>query len=452
VKYFKLVVIALFLLPIGYYSDGSCQTPASQDDYFQSLFDSAKAGKAGWPSAGLDSFVIAVTDSIAGDAAEYTLQFVLSKKAFLALSRGGFSFFFPGGFDLSLVQSAEVLDNHAIRDYCVDHMKVSDRLLTLNLKRCHKKGRLECHPPDGAQVNVAVKLTHVGNPTEAGSYELGGLAFNKHGSIIAGPGFSQEFAIVPGPPVLPAIPVSEQRSKGKSEEQRSDTEIPEKEGQQGKKTFEDYLALARSFYAKKNYEAAQDMLNLIFDIDPWYAEALRLRDKIRSDVTSEISLNFEKARAAEREGQYVKALEAYDRILYLDPLNEMARTAKQRIAKDLDVTQQLNASILLFKAGRYVEARQRFSAVLAIDPSQPVALEYVKRIDQALAKPPTLEDLQKDKVIWQLYLDGLRYMRNEEYEKAIEVWEKVLQAYPNNSNTLENIEQARLRLQSEKGR
>ena len=41
-------------------------------------------------------------------------------------------------------------------------------------------------------------------------------------------------------------------------------------------------------------------------------------------------------------------------------------------------------------------------------------------------------------------------MRNQEYEEAIKAWEKVLQAYPGNENTLNNIEQARLRLLSEK--
>jgi tetratricopeptide (TPR) repeat protein len=166
-------------------------------------------------------------------------------------------------------------------------------------------------------------------------------------------------------------------------------------------------------------------------------------------MTLDMSRNFDSARVAEQQGQYLKALEAYERILDYDPSNESAEKGKLRVARNLDLTQQLNLAIDLFKAGKYELARQRFSAVLTIDPVQPVALEYLKRIEQALAKPPTLEDIQKDKAIWQLYLDGLRHMRDKDYEKAIEAWEKVLQAYPNNSNTLNNIEQARLRMQSE---
>ena len=67
-------------------------------------------------------------------------------------------------------------------------------------------------------------------------------------------------------------------------------------------------------------------------------------------------------------------------------------------------------------------------------------------------KPAILQQLHKDKVIWESYLDGLRFMRNKEYDKAIEAWNKVLEVYPNDVNTLNNIEQARLRQQSEESR
>ncbi|MFQ6008135.1 MAG: PorV/PorQ family protein [Candidatus Zixiibacteriota bacterium] len=217
-----------------------------------------------------------------------------------------------------------------------------------------------------------------------------------------------------------------------------------------KKTCENYLAQAQSFYAKNYYTAALDMLDLIFDIDPIHPAAQKLKFEIEKAMSSDINLNLEIAVVAEREGQFLKALEAYERILGYDPTNQKAQEGKTRVAKKLDLMQQLNRGLELFKSGKYAQARYLFRAVLAIDPVQPVAAEYIKKIDQALAKPPTLEDIQKDKVFWQLYLDGLRYMRNKEYQKAIEAWEKVLQAYPNNSNTLDNIEQARLRLQSEK--
>ncbi len=214
-------------------------------------------------------------------------------------------------------------------------------------------------------------------------------------------------------------------------------------------TINNYYTQAKSFFAKKYYAAALDMLNLIFDIDKNHAGARKLKLEIEDAITSEIAVNREVARVAEQEGDYLTAIEAYTRILELDPGNVEIQKAKKAAAQHIDLTRQLKRGIQSFKQGRYGDARQRFGAVLAIDPTEPVALEYIRKIDKALAKPPTLEDIQKDKVIWQLYLDGLRYMRNKEYQKAIEAWEEVLQAYPNNSKTLDNLEQARLRLKSQ---
>ncbi|MGH8016109.1 MAG: hypothetical protein ACREBV_07960, partial [Candidatus Zixiibacteriota bacterium] len=64
--------------------------------------------------------------------------------------------------------------------------------------------------------------------------------------------------------------------------------------------------------------------------------------------------------------------------------------------------------------------------------------------------PTSLEVIQADANIWPFYLEGLKFMRDKEYQKAIDAWEKVLKVYPNSIDTQNNISQARLRLQSEK--
>ncbi|UCE25649.1 MAG: PorV/PorQ family protein [Candidatus Zixiibacteriota bacterium] len=215
------------------------------------------------------------------------------------------------------------------------------------------------------------------------------------------------------------------------------------------KSIENYYTQAEAFFSKKYYVAALDMLDLIFDINPNYVEASDLKLTIEDAITEDIAEQFDKAEQAERDANPVLALEAYHRILELDPQNERASAAHQRLAASLDVAQQLNKGIDHYNAGEYEEAEAAFSAVILSDRENPVAIEYLKKIDSMEERPTTLEDLQRNKEVWQHYLDGLRYMRNKEYQKAIDSWNRVLEVFPNNVNTLNNIEQARLRLQSE---
>ena len=116
------------------------------------------------------------------------------------------------------------------------------------------------------------------------------------------------------------------------------------------------------------------------------------------------------------------------------------------------MARQLNVGIELFDKGRLQEAARRFVAILKINPNEKQARDYLRRIREAQITATTLEELQKDKVAWQSYLDGLHFMRSKEYQKAINAWEDVLKKYPNSPDTKRNLEQARLRLQSEAGR
>lgn len=216
------------------------------------------------------------------------------------------------------------------------------------------------------------------------------------------------------------------------------------------KYIETYYTQAQNFYVRKYYPAALDMLELILDVEPEHEQAYALKNIIMGTILNEISESFENARTARQNGELVKAIELYTRILYLDPDNNRAQREMEVIAPRIDLAGQLNNGMELFRQGKFDEARKVFNTVLAASPDEPVAREYLSRMNTSPERSSTLEMIQRDRNIWSLYLDGLRFMRNKEYTKAIEAWEKVLKAYPNNENTLRNIEQARLRLDSEK--
>jgi tetratricopeptide (TPR) repeat protein len=211
-------------------------------------------------------------------------------------------------------------------------------------------------------------------------------------------------------------------------------------------TVNTYFEQANFLYIRKYYPAANDLLNLILDIDSTNSKANALKIQIRQAITDEIAAKRLEAQSSEKAGHVLAAIEAYNRILELAPNDTEAKQGKQRMSAGLDLAQQLRGAIDLFNKGQVDDARRQFEAVLRIKPDEPVALDYLGRMEPPEAQPSTLEALQKDKDIWPLYLEGLRHMRNKEYQEAIDAWNKVLQKYPNNSNTIENIKQARLRM------
>ncbi|MEA1981017.1 MAG: hypothetical protein U9N54_08590, partial [candidate division Zixibacteria bacterium] len=136
----------------------------------------------------------------------------------------------------------------------------------------------------------------------------------------------------------------------------------------------------------------------------------------------------------------------------LEPNNVDARNGRDAIGAKLNLSQQLNKGIDQYNRDKHKDASRTFRAVLSVYPSEPIALEYLRKMQSSNKKPITLQDIQNDKDIWSLYLDGLRFMRDKEYQNAIDVWEKVLKKYPLNRETRDNIEQARLRLSVEESK
>ena len=220
-------------------------------------------------------------------------------------------------------------------------------------------------------------------------------------------------------------------------------------------TLNSFVAQAERLLALRLYNAALDLLDLIFDIDPGHAVANVLRDRIVLSREADLYDSFEFARVAADSGQWGDAMEAYNRVLEIDPENHAARIAKQQLLMRMDLPERIRFAIRIFEQGALDEARARFEAILEVNPNEPLALEYIRRINtppaEAAVKPPasSLGDLQADRVNWELYLEGLRRMRNKEYRRAIEVWERVLETYPDDASTMENIRQARLRLGTE---
>lgn len=213
-----------------------------------------------------------------------------------------------------------------------------------------------------------------------------------------------------------------------------------------------YYEQSRSFYNEGYYAPALELLEQILLMDPTHKEAKQLSIKIGHEIEDRIENNLKEAQSAEKNGQIAQAVEAYTRVLELNPSHPTARLGRDKLFQKLSIPEKLYLGIKHYEQGQIVQAKSAFEAILAIDSTNEIARAYLDKIGKPAVEPKvvTLKELESDPNVWPLYLDGLKFMREKQYQKAIEAWEKVLAVYPNSIDTKNNINQAKLRLGSEK--
>lgn len=150
-----------------------------------------------------------------------------------------------------------------------------------------------------------------------------------------------------------------------------------------------------------------------------------------------------------REGKLSDAAQLYGEILRLNPDDAAARRSIAQIGSRISALEMLRSGVAAYNSGDTAQARQLFEQVLAVAPEDTVAQSMLDRFATGSKGPGTpLAEIQRDSEIWKLYLDGIEKFRGGDYQQAIRLWEQVLERYPGNAEAEKNIQQAKLRLQS----
>lgn len=212
-----------------------------------------------------------------------------------------------------------------------------------------------------------------------------------------------------------------------------------------------YILQTDSFIKKKYYVAALALLDFVKNLDSSNKKAYALEKRIQSEREIDIKKYIQIATLAEHNFDYAAALDSYYKVLELNPFNKVAIDYRRNLFKKLNLAKKLQLGISSYKRGNKRRARELLEDVLLLEPGNEAAIDYLAQIGKTKAKAElsTLETLQADKEIWPLYLEGLKFMREKKYSEAIDAWQKVLKAYPDNLNTINNINQASLRLKAE---
>lgn len=224
------------------------------------------------------------------------------------------------------------------------------------------------------------------------------------------------------------------------------------------------------FYKAGEFELAIEKFNEVLKLDPEneYAQeylklALQALQLQKESEVKEDSPYYIIVKNLENEGkkyldkkEYSLALHFFEQIKELFPLNKIAN---KFILKIMFITDKPSAQKILdshFEQGKesynnknYLKALYEFQLVKEIDPNYPEIDKYI-----SLAKnPPSLYE----KEISQHYNMGLYYYSQNDYEKALAEWKKVIEL--DNSplsnkylgETLANIAKAEYKLKLKKG-
>jgi tetratricopeptide (TPR) repeat protein len=158
-----------------------------------------------------------------------------------------------------------------------------------------------------------------------------------------------------------------------------------------------------------------------------------------------INLHIDKGKFYYEQGKYREALDEFNRVLTMEPENEASlqyieetKTAMEQVenreereevlAMNEQLTELWKKAKQYYHDKRYDDAIEEFKKVLAIEPTNTDAMEYME-----LAKEMKLfgEKIEEAEKLEDMVNKGKEYFRDRDYDKAVDMWEEVLEEKEN---------------------
>ncbi|MDP8234307.1 MAG: secretin and TonB N-terminal domain-containing protein, partial [Candidatus Saelkia tenebricola] len=264
---------------------------------------------------------------------------------------------------------------------------------------------------------------------------------------------------------------------------------------------------ANRLYARRSYELARTKYADILALDSDNKSAMdmlaRCEDKIDIVKEEEVSSLLVLGKKALRRGEYLRALKYFDKVLELDPANKGADNNIIEINKKMELDETeiqvrtgLNNAIALYQDKKHIEAKAVLEEVLKKDPDNIEAKKYLSLCSDMISKRQKVEDLWEqanqlyakgdyesarekfgdilsidvmnqdvmnkfnkceDKInetrnqkVTSLLISGKKAYRNEEYQKALEYFDEVLDLAPDNKEADRKILEVKESMAKEK--
>jgi tetratricopeptide (TPR) repeat protein len=217
-----------------------------------------------------------------------------------------------------------------------------------------------------------------------------------------------------------------------------------------------HFTLGLNYYSNDDYVLSRAEWRNVLELDPENEKAREYLGKTEEKLRALVDEHRLRATDLERNGQLAAALGEWNVVRTLAPKSVEAKQASDRInaslnemsrdytetSKKLRIMELFDGAVKAFGDGRYAETIKELGELLRMDPAHQEGRRLLLRAQRRMIP---LTDKEKEQVRT-LYIEGMKFFTQSEYESAIERWKKILDIDPDNESVVKNIEEAQKRL------
>jgi tetratricopeptide (TPR) repeat protein len=178
---------------------------------------------------------------------------------------------------------------------------------------------------------------------------------------------------------------------------------------------------------QKNYTQALIEFNLALERDPGNQSILAAIDATKRSLNMEIRNLIQRARQETQDGNFSGALRTLAKARMLSSDDPSIDNEINNMVGSIKLQENIQKGLKLYDIGEYEQALQIFEEVLAAEPDN----QFIKRYYDRSRAESVAADQKMDPDVERRYLEGVdRYLAGK-YQEAIDIWQKLFDEHPN---------------------
>lgn len=189
--------------------------------------------------------------------------------------------------------------------------------------------------------------------------------------------------------------------------------------------------------ATRSFKEVISIAELQPELATYYRRARRYLNQIASIHTDECTQLYQAGISYLQQQKWESALETFERMMNLNCNQEAAAQKYQETLSIIGADSLFEKAKRYMRQEKYLEARNLFQKVLETRSNDAEAIEFIERCQAEL-----------DQIVDEKFTLGMDYYTEENYQAAINLWEEVLLYNPNHQDANEYLKRARERMQA----